>query len=124
MTPRPDVPRGQAVRRAYSARLLYFPFSGWTVEFGIDVNEWDGLFERRAIGRTKILIEAKILFNRHQQPVICHVHDATNNGARVQSDSLRLLPLTFELSFDNFRTARGCRLIWRDDDLLGVAFSG
>jgi hypothetical protein len=96
--------------------------AGEIVDFGIDVNEWDGLFERRAIGRTKISIQAKILFNRQQKPVICYVHDATNNGARIQANSLRLLPLTFELSFDNFKTARGCRMIWRDANHLGIAF--
>jgi hypothetical protein len=84
--------------------------------------ERDNLFERRAIGRTKISIQAKILFNKQQRPVIGHVHDATNNGARIQVDGLRLLPLTFELSFDNFKTARDCRLIRQNANLLGIAF--
>jgi hypothetical protein len=92
------------------------------VEFKTDVNEWDGLFERRAIGRTKISIQAKIFFNGQQKPVVCNVHDVTNHGARIQAYNLRLLPLTFEFSFDNFITARNCRLIWRDTNLLGIAF--
>jgi hypothetical protein len=102
--------------------VALFCSAGEIVEFGVDVNEWDNLFERRAIGRTKISIQANILFNKQQRSVICHVHDATNNGARIQADNLRLLPLTFELSFDNFKTARDCRLIWRNANLLGIAF--
>ena len=34
---------------------------------------------------------------------------------------LSVLPTSFDLTFDNFRT-RKCRLIWRRGDFLGVAF--
>jgi hypothetical protein len=119
---RPDIPRQSRQAIIFRLAALFLCSSGEIVEFGVDVNEWDNLFERRAIGRTKISIQAKILFNKPQRPVIGHVHDATNNGARIQADSLRLLPLTFELSFDNFKTARDCRLIWRNANLLGIAF--
>ena len=52
----------------------------------------------------------------------CGVMDITNRGARLRTQDLSVLPVNFELSFDNFRTIRGCRLIWRDGDFLGVAF--
>ena len=29
---------------------------------------------------------------------------------------------SFDLTFDNFRTIRRCRLIWREGDFLGLAF--
>jgi hypothetical protein len=32
------------------------------------------------------------------------------------------VPSEFDISFDNFRTMRHCRLIWRDGDFVGVAF--
>jgi len=35
---------------------------------------------------------------------------------------LNVLPVEFDLSFDNFRTIRGCRMIWRDGDFVGVEF--
>jgi len=35
---------------------------------------------------------------------------------------LNVLPPNFELSFDNFRTVRKCRLIWRRGDFIGIAF--
>ena len=42
--------------------------------------------------------------------------------ALMNARDLPVLPLTFELSFDNFHTVRKCRLIWRDGDFVGVAF--
>jgi hypothetical protein len=32
-----------------------------------------------------------------------------------------MVPLDFDISFDNFRHVRRCRLIWRDGDFVGVA---
>jgi hypothetical protein len=36
--------------------------------------------------------------------------------------NLSVLPPNFALSFDNFRSVRKCRLIWRRDDFTGIAF--
>ena len=52
----------------------------------------------------------------------CGVTDITDAGAGIRIYDLPFLPLNFELSFDNFRTIRTCRLIWRDGDFLGVMF--
>ncbi len=52
----------------------------------------------------------------------CEVHDVTNVGARIRLNGPNVLPPNFELSFDNFRTVRKCRLIWRQDDFIGMAF--
>ncbi len=52
----------------------------------------------------------------------CLVRDVTNVGAGIRTQDLPLLPLHFELSFDNFRSARKCRLIWREGDYIGIAF--
>jgi hypothetical protein len=37
-------------------------------------------------------------------------------------NGLNIVPSGFGISFDNFRTLRRCRLIWRDGDFVGVAF--
>jgi hypothetical protein len=52
----------------------------------------------------------------------CTVRDVTNLGAGVRTHDLKIVPLDFALSFDNFRTVRMCRQIWRQGDFLGVAF--
>jgi hypothetical protein len=87
-----------------------------------DFQQWESLFERRSIGRTKIAKSALLFFNRQTGVRSCGVTDITNGGARIRAHDMAVLPLTFELTFDNFRTVRDCRLIWRDGDFLGVAF--
>ena len=42
----------------------------------------------------------------------------TNDGAGIRLNSLNIVPSDFGISFDNFRTMRRCRLIWRCGDFL------
>jgi hypothetical protein len=65
---------------------------------------------------------ALLFFNRQTGVRSCDVKDITNAGARIRAHDMAVLPLTFELTFNNFRTVRKCQLIWRDGDFLGVAF--
>ena len=78
--------------------------------------------DRRSIARTKI-DKGGLLFIGGQIGVrSCRVTDITSVGAGIRSEDLPVLPPNFELSFDNFRSIRNCRLFWRDGDSLGVAF--
>jgi hypothetical protein len=52
----------------------------------------------------------------------CVVSDITNGGARVHLGRPTQLPKTFSLTFDNFRSERICKVIWRTDDTVGVRF--
>ena len=52
----------------------------------------------------------------------CGIRDVTNQGAGIRLTGLNLLPVHFDLSFDNFRTSRRCHLVWRDGDFVGVEF--
>ena len=78
--------------------------------------------ERRSIGRTRIAKGALLFFRGQTGVRSCGVMDITNRGAGIRTQDLAILPLNFQLSFDNFRTVRNCRLIWRDNDFLGVKF--
>jgi hypothetical protein len=78
--------------------------------------------DRRSIGRTRIAKGALLFFGRRTGVRSCTITDVTDVGAGLRAQDIPILPLTFELSFDNFRTARYCRLIWRDGDFLGLAF--
>lgn len=78
--------------------------------------------DRRAIGRTRVAKAALLFFGGQTGVRSCGVTDVTNAGAGIHTESLAVLPLNFELSFDNFRTIRKCRLIWRDGNVLGVVF--
>jgi hypothetical protein len=87
------------------------------------LDKWESAFERRSIGRTKIAKGALLFFAGQAGVPSCTVRDITNVGAGVRIQDLPALPLNFELSFDNFRTSRKCRLIWRDSRFVGVAFN-
>src|ERR1700731_4381831 len=52
----------------------------------------------------------------------CSVPDITNKGAGIRHNGIVVIPLSFQISFDESRSAKNCRLIWRDGDFGGVAF--
>jgi hypothetical protein len=80
------------------------------------------LIERRSVGRTAVSRGALLFFSAKRGVFTCEVRDVTNVGAQIRLNGLNVLPPNFELSFDNFRTVRKCRLIWRWEDLIGIAF--
>jgi hypothetical protein len=78
--------------------------------------------ERRSVGRTTISRDASLFFMGQESIHACCVRDATNHGAGIRLNDLTILPFNFAISFDNFRTMRHCRLIWRNGAFVGVAF--
>jgi hypothetical protein len=78
--------------------------------------------ERRAVGRTTINRDVLMLFTGQDRVHTCSVRDVTNLGAGLRLNGLNVLSSEFYLSFDSFRTARRCRLIWRQGDFIGAAF--
>ena len=86
------------------------------------LDQWENAFDRRSIGRTKISKGALIFFSEKTGVHSCTVCDVTNLGAGIRTQDLKIVSLDFVLSFDDFRTVRMCRLIWRQGDFLGVAF--
>jgi len=80
------------------------------------------MVERRAIARTTIAKNALLFFDKQRGVFSCHVHDITKGGAGIQLQDLDLLPLDFELTFDNFHNVHRCQIVWRQGDLVGVRF--
>jgi hypothetical protein len=78
--------------------------------------------DRRSIGRTKIAKGALLFFSGQTGVRSCCFTDITNVGAGIHVGGVAVLPLSFELSFDSFRTIRKCRLRWRNGEFVGVAF--
>ncbi len=66
--------------------------------------------------------DASIYFSGQDWVHACRVRDVTNHGAGIQLNGLSIVPSEFGVSFDNFRTMRQCRLIWRYGDVVGAAF--
>ena len=58
----------------------------------------------------------------HDGVYSCCVRNVTNDGAGIRLNGLNIVPSEFDISFDNFRTMRRCRLIWRDGDFIGAKF--
>jgi hypothetical protein len=80
------------------------------------------MVERRAIARTTISKSALLFLDEERGVFSCHVQDITKGGAGIQLQDLDVLPLNFELTFDNFHNIRRCQIIWQRDDLVGVRF--
>jgi hypothetical protein len=95
-----------------------------TMSDNVDLNPWNNEFDRRSVGRTKITKGALLFLTKNTGVQSCTVRDVTNLGAGICAPNLQIMPLDFELSFDGFRTARKCRLIWRQEKFIGVAFAG
>jgi hypothetical protein len=78
--------------------------------------------DRRTNGRTRIAKAASLFFSGQTGERSCYVNvtDITDGGAGIKTRGLAVLPLTFDLSFDNLR--RKCRLVWRKGNFFGVAF--
>jgi hypothetical protein len=79
--------------------------------------------ERRAIGRTQINRGVLMHFIGFDGVYGCCVRDVTNLGAGIRLNGLSIIPSEFSISFDNFRTMRPCRLIWRVGDFVGAIFA-
>ncbi|MBN9580057.1 MAG: PilZ domain-containing protein [Afipia sp.] len=78
--------------------------------------------ERRAKQRTQVMKKALMFFDGQRDVFTCVVHNLTNEGAKIELNGPRVLPLDFNLSFDNFRTVRSCNVIWRENELVGIRF--
>ena len=78
--------------------------------------------ERRQYRRQMVNKNALVLFQEGGPALDCIVLDLTNHGASIQLPLHLYATKWFELSFDNFRSKRQCRLAWQRDDKLGVCF--
>ncbi len=79
--------------------------------------------ERRAVSRTTINRDVLMFFAGQEGVRACCVRNVTNHGAGLRLNGLNMVPSEFGISFDNFRTMRRCRLIWRNGDFVGVTFA-
>jgi hypothetical protein len=78
--------------------------------------------ERRDVTRTRMSRSAKIIPPRHGSMIHCTVQNITSSGACLKLANTYGLPETFELTFEQGRTRRACRVVWRTVDQIGVAF--
>ena len=77
--------------------------------------------ERRKVTRTRVLKRAKMLLGNFSV-VDCVARDLTNSGAGLQIPSANELPESLDLTLDDGRSIRRCRLVWRKLNRAGVEF--
>ena len=78
--------------------------------------------ERRQLYRHLVNKSAQIMFGGQAPLIDCTVCDLTNAGACLLFATTMRLPEFFELSFDSFRSARICRVAWKNAERLSVCF--
>jgi hypothetical protein len=78
--------------------------------------------ERRALKRTRVSRNAKIIVPRRSPVIFCTVENITGGGACLKLASTFGVPETFDLTFEHGRTRRLCRVVWPTNNKLGVAF--
>jgi hypothetical protein len=78
--------------------------------------------ERRKFQRTNVQKAARIIAARCHQLIGCTVLNVSMSGAEIIVANAADVPNEFELTFDAARTMRPCRVAWRTENRIGLAF--
>jgi PilZ domain len=78
--------------------------------------------ERRKHLHHWALKSGKIAFNQRASVVDCTIRDLSETGACLHVASTIGIPDNFELLFEVDKQYRGCRIVWRSENKIGVAF--
>lgn len=76
--------------------------------------------ERRSSPRMRVLKSGKIIVTDKAPAIACIVRNVSVGGACLQLDNHYGIPDRFEVVIDG--VPRPCRVAWRSDSRMGVAF--
>jgi hypothetical protein len=76
--------------------------------------------ERRATQRRRVLKGGSIEFDG--RTVECVLRNISAAGAALQVDRRLCIPHEFQLKIPNSQIRQNCRVVWRKDALIGLAF--
>jgi len=76
--------------------------------------------DRRAAQRRRVLKSASIEFDGGT--VECVLRNISETGAALQVDRRVSIPHEFRLTVPHGEIQRNCRVVWRKDALIGLAF--
>ena len=79
--------------------------------------------EKRRFARDVVRKNAKVFCGGQSSPNDCVVWDLTSEGACLRFVSNLHVSQKVELSFDQFRSSRTCRVVWQEIDRVGVRFA-
>jgi PilZ domain len=80
------------------------------------------MIERRKITRSEVAQKAHIFSGASRSVLECTALNISGRGGKIALGRLYALPGRFLLSFDDFQSARSCRLVWSKGNFLGVQF--
>ena len=63
-----------------------------------DLDSSESAFDRRSVGRTKIVKGALLFFSKKASAQSCTVRDNTNLGAGIRAQNLPIIPLDFRVA--------------------------
>jgi len=82
----------------------------------------DPLEQRRAIPRSRTLLEGHIIYNNRLSRMECTVRDLSESGARLVFAQPVKVPVEFELQIPKRKLSRRAQVIWYDGQHHGVMF--
>ena len=80
------------------------------------------MIECRALERIEINQLAMLHLDGVRGVYPCVVMNFHDHGARLHSSTFHTIACEFDLSFDGFKTAKHCHVVWRDGNTCGVKF--
>lgn len=78
--------------------------------------------DKREHERRRVLKGGKIVFNGGRSAIDCTIKNLSAGGATLQVESPLGIPDTFELVVHQDNTIKSCRMAWKKENLIGVAF--
>jgi hypothetical protein len=78
------------------------------------------MVERRASPRKRMLKTAHIILSEKAPKIECAVRNVSDMGAMLQISTTYGIPDNFLLRIDGVQ--RACRVVWRTETKIGVAF--
>ena len=67
-------------------------------------------------------MDGLLFFRGGRELHTCRAYEVTQTSARIHCDGIGPLPIDFYVTFDKFRTIAKCRLVWRYQNRIAVAF--
>jgi hypothetical protein len=77
---------------------------------------------KRVHPRQRTILPGRVLFDQGQNSTECVIRNLSMGGARLQISPAVMVPDHFELLNGKTGQRRNVRQVWRDGDLMGVAF--
>jgi len=76
--------------------------------------------EKRETPRKRVLKTAYVILSEKAPKIACAVRNISEAGAMLQVSTTYGIPERFHLQIDG--TRRGCRVVWRTETKIGIAF--